>query len=45
MYVTNLCNDAPPHAPKGKSVLIPEEIAKDGIRRFKLIIKENPTIR
>ena len=45
IYVTNLCNDGLPHAPKGKSVLIPEEIAKEGIERIRGIIVENPTIK
>ena len=45
IYVTNLCNDCLPHAPKGKTVLIPKEIANDGINRIKSIIEENPTIK
>jgi hypothetical protein len=45
IYVTNLCNDGLPHAPKGKTVLIPEGIAIEGIERIREIIKENPTIK
>lgn len=44
IYFTNLCNEfvAPP--PKGKHVLIPEEKAKEGLERIKIILKNNPTI-
>jgi hypothetical protein len=45
IYVTNLCNDGLPHAPKGETVLIPEEIAEEGIDRINIILKENPTIK
>ena len=44
IYVTNLCNDALPHAPKGKSVLIPQDIAADGVVRLHEILKQNASI-
>ncbi len=43
-YLTNLCNDALPHAPKGKTVLIPKEKAKNGINNIKQILSTNPSI-
>lgn len=44
IYVTNLCNEFLPHAPKGKTVLIPESIAKDGYERILTIISQYKTI-
>lgn len=43
-YVTNLCNSALPHAPKSKTVYIPEDKAVEGIENIKRIIEENPSI-
>jgi hypothetical protein len=41
-YITNLCNEELPHAPKGKTVYIPEEVAKAGLDRIKsLLIRGN----
>lgn len=44
IYVTNLCNDALPHAPKGKTVLIPDKIAKAGVEHIKNILIQNNSI-
>ena len=44
IYVTNLCNESLVHSPKGKTVLIPERIAKKGYERIVKIIKEYKTI-
>lgn len=44
IYVTNLCNESLPHAPKGKTVLIPESIAKKGFERIYSIICQQTTI-
>ncbi len=44
IYITNLCNSALPHAPKSKTVYIPEEKAIPGVEHIKKIIAENPTI-
>lgn len=44
IYLTNLCNEALPHAPKGKTVLIPEEKAINGINNIKQILSTNPSI-
>ena len=44
IYITNLCNSALPHAPKGKTVYIPEEKAIAGIENIERIIEENPSI-
>jgi hypothetical protein len=43
-YLTNLCNTALPHAPKGKTVLISEDKATAGIKHIRQILKENLTI-
>ena len=43
--VTNLCNENLPHAPKGKTVYIPEEKALKGIKEIKKILTEHPTIK
>lgn len=37
-YFTNLCNISLPHAPKGKTVLILEEIAKKGVEDIEQIL-------
>jgi hypothetical protein len=34
-YITNLCNEALVHAPKGKTVLIPDRVAEEGVERLK----------
>ncbi len=39
VVLTNLCNTALPHAPKGKTVYIPEEEACQGIREIEDILK------
>jgi hypothetical protein len=39
LLITNLCNSALPHAPKGKTILIPEEEARKGAEKIKRIIK------
>lgn len=44
LYITNLCNESLPHAPKGKTVYIPEQQAKDGIENIKTILQNNPGI-
>lgn len=44
IYVTNLCNSALPHAPKGKTVYIPEDQAIAGVENIRRIIEENPSI-
>lgn len=44
IYITNLCNSALPHAPKGKTVYIPEDKAITGFENIKKVIKENPSI-
>ncbi len=44
IYITNLCNSALPHAPKGKTVYIPEDKALAGVENIKRIIEENPSI-
>lgn len=44
IYITNLCNSALPHAPKNKTVYIPEEKAITGVENIKKIIDENSTI-
>jgi len=44
IYITNLCNSALPHAPKSKTVYIPEEKAIKGVENINRIIEENPSI-
>jgi len=44
IYITNLCNSTLPHAPKGKTVCIPEDKAIAGVENIKKIIEENPNI-
>ncbi len=39
--VTNLCNNALPHAPKGKTVLIPQEEAADGLAEIEDILSNS----
>lgn len=41
IYITNLCNEALPHAPLGKMVYIPMENAKNGLENIKNILIEN----
>jgi hypothetical protein len=44
IYITNLCNSALPHAPKRKTVYIPEDNAIKGVENIKRIIEEYPSI-
>lgn len=44
IYVTNLCNEILEHAPKGKTVLIKEDIAKRGCDRISKILCDYKTI-
>ncbi|MFA6988144.1 MAG: hypothetical protein WC185_03745 [Acholeplasmataceae bacterium] len=44
IYITNLCNSALPHAPKSKTVYIPEDKAIAGVENIKRIIEENQSI-
>ena len=44
LIITNLCNKSLPHAPKGKTVLIPEEYAKEGIENINDIILKSSRI-
>jgi hypothetical protein len=44
IYITNLCNESLPHAPKNRMVYIPFEKAKEGIENIKKILRENPSI-
>ncbi len=44
VYITNLCNEVLPHAPKRKTVYISEDKAKDGLERIKKILTENTEI-
>lgn len=44
IYITNLCNDGLPHAPKGKTVFIPEIKAREGIEHIEKILRENSSI-
>ncbi|MEX1014945.1 MAG: hypothetical protein WD509_01905 [Candidatus Paceibacterota bacterium] len=45
LYITNLCNDSLPHAPKGKTVLIPENEAIKGLKNITSILSEYPSIK
>lgn len=44
IYITNLFNSALPHAPRGKTVYIPEDKANEGFENIKRIIEENQSI-
>lgn len=44
VYITNLCNSTLPHAPKSKTVYIPEDKAIAGVENIKKIIEENQSI-
>ena len=44
IYVTNMCNESLVHAPKGKTVSIPEQKAKEGYERIVSIIHQYQTI-
>ncbi len=44
VYITNLCNSALAHAPKRKTVYIPEDKAIEGFGNIKRIISENASI-
>jgi hypothetical protein len=39
--VTNLCNVPLPHAPRGKTVLIPEELAVNGLKAIESILSQS----
>lgn len=41
IYITNLCNEVLPHAKQGKTVYIPENKAKDGIKRIENILSSS----
>ena len=45
IYLTNLCNAALEHAPKGRTVLIPREKATEGLKNIKEILSNNPSIK
>ena len=45
IYLTNLCNSALPHAPKGKTVYIPEDKAMQGYENIKQILAKYPGIQ
>lgn len=38
ILITNLCNEALPHSPKGKTVLIPKEKAVEGLRDIRVLL-------
>ncbi len=44
VYITNLCNESLPHAPKNKMVYIPMEKAIEGLNNIKKILRENLSI-
>ncbi len=44
IYITNLCNEALPHAPLGKMVYIPMEYARKGLENIKVILNEYNSI-
>lgn len=45
MYFTNLCNEFLPHAPKGSTVLIPDEVADRGIKVIERAVGQgNPQV-
>jgi len=41
ILVSNLCNEALPHAPKGKTVLIPETAAIEGVRELRELLVDS----
>jgi len=41
LVLTNLCNVGLPHAPKGRTVLIPEERAKEGIESIRILLDQS----
>jgi len=41
IYLTNLCNDELEHAPKKKTVLIPEDKAKEGLQHIRQILSQS----
>lgn len=45
VYVTNLCNFELPHAPNKKTVYIPEDIARKGVKNIRRIIDEYKSIK
>ncbi|MEG0948452.1 MAG: hypothetical protein RR212_01800 [Bacteroidales bacterium] len=44
VYITHLCNESLPHAPKGKRTLIPENLALRGVDHIRWILEQNPEI-
>lgn len=44
LILTNLCNNVLPHAPKGKTVLIPEKEAQAGINELRGILQKNKVV-
>lgn len=44
LLITNLCNEELPHAPQGRTVLIPEEYAKRGIEEIRQLISSAPNL-
>jgi hypothetical protein len=44
VYVTNLCNAALDHSPKGKTVFITEDKARKGLDNIRSILASNPSI-
>lgn len=44
IFLTNLCNEGLPHAPKGKVVLIPYEKAKNGLEHILYILEKGKII-
>lgn len=44
VYITHLCNESLPHAPKGKRTLIPEHWALRGVEHIRWILEQNPSI-
>jgi hypothetical protein len=44
IYITNLCNDALVHAPKGRTVLIPKDKAEKGLNNINKILLKNQSI-
>ncbi len=41
LLITNLCNDALPHAPSGKTVLIPPKIAEQSVLEFQQLLRRS----
>jgi len=39
ILITNLCNEALPHSPKGKTVLIPKGKAEEGLKNIRVLLE------